>query len=102
MALGPDHPETLTALNNLGALHGWQLHLRTAALHFEKALDGSAKALGWRHPSTIQAFANLALVLLLSGQRKKRRQLHERAGLGEPPLMPRGPAYYRAKHASGS
>ena len=97
-AVGPDHPTTLTALQSLGAFHAGQLHLRTAAQYFEKALDGKAKALGWRHPETVNSMTSLAQLLWWTGQRKKRRQLHERAGLGEPPLLPRGLAYYRAKH----
>ena len=70
--LGPEHPDTLMALNNLG---GFLQHLgeRTLARALlERALRGRQKVLGPEHLNTLTTVFNLALLLEVLGDRQGR------------------------------
>jgi tetratricopeptide (TPR) repeat protein len=66
-ALGPEHPETATSLNNLARLLQAQGDLAGARPLFGRALAILEKALGPGHPNTNATRANLASVRLAEG-----------------------------------
>jgi tetratricopeptide (TPR) repeat protein len=59
-ALGPDHPDTATSLNNLAALYRVQGQYDAAAPLYSSALAIREKALGPDHPDTAISLNNLA------------------------------------------
>ncbi|CUS11370.1 unnamed protein product, partial [Tuber aestivum] len=61
--LGPDHPDTLTSLNNLAiTLQTQGKYDESEALH-RRALQRRRKVLGSDHPHTPSSLHNLAAVL---------------------------------------
>jgi len=58
--LGPDHPDTLTARNNLAYWQGAAGNLVGAATAFEELLADYLRVLGPDHPDTLTARHNLA------------------------------------------
>ena len=58
--LGPDHLDTLTARNNLGAAYQKTGHPAAAELASEQAWAGLERVLGPRHPETLRSRAKLA------------------------------------------
>ena len=62
-ALGPEHPDTATSLNNLASLLQAQGDLVGARSLFERALAIREKALGPEHPDTASSLNNLANLL---------------------------------------
>ena len=78
-ALGPDHPDTLAAWDNLAV--ACQEGGRTAEairLH-ERALAGRVRALGPEHPDTLASRNNLAVACQQVGRTAEAIRLHERA-----------------------
>ena len=59
-ALGPDHPHTLTARNNLALTHLEAGNLSTAIDMFENVLDNRTRVLVPDHPNTLTARSYLA------------------------------------------
>ena len=53
-ALGPDHPDTATALNNLAGLYQSMGDYAKAEPLYQRALKIDEKALGPEHPDTAQ------------------------------------------------
>ncbi len=78
-ALGPDHPDTATSLNNLALLLWEQGHPESAQPLHERALTIREKALGPEHPATAESLNNLALDLHAQGDLVGARSLLERA-----------------------
>ena len=78
-ALGPEHPDTATSLNDLAQLLGDQGDLAGARPLFERALAISEKVLGAEHPYTATSLRNLARLLQEQGDLAGARPLHERA-----------------------
>jgi tetratricopeptide (TPR) repeat protein len=70
-ALGAEHPDTATSLNNLAGLLKRQGDLAGARPLYERALAIFEKVLGPEHPSTARSRRNLT-TLLLAGQSGKR------------------------------
>ena len=62
-ALGPEHPDTATSLNNLAVLHQDQGDLAGARPLYERALAIREKVLGPEHPDTATSLNNLAILL---------------------------------------
>ena len=58
--LGPDHPHTLTARNNLALAHQQAGHLSTALDMHQDLLTDRTRVLGPNHPHTLTARNNLA------------------------------------------
>ena len=58
--LGPDHPRTLTARNNLAYAYQQAGHLSTAINMYEDLLPDMTRLLGPDHPHTLTARGNLA------------------------------------------
>jgi tetratricopeptide (TPR) repeat protein len=78
-ALGPDHPDTATSLNNFAGLLYVQGDLAAARPLFERALAIRERALGPDHPDTALSLNNLALLLKDQGDLVAARPLFERA-----------------------
>jgi tetratricopeptide (TPR) repeat protein len=78
-ALGPEHPETGTSLNNLALVLGYQGDLAGARPLFERALAIAEKTLGPEHPYTATNLNNLVNVLRDQGDLAGARPLCERA-----------------------
>ncbi|CUS06611.1 unnamed protein product [Tuber aestivum] len=63
--LGPDHPDTLTSVNNLaGVLQSQGKYDESEEMH-RRALEGREKILGPDHPNTLSSVKNLATVVRL-------------------------------------
>jgi tetratricopeptide (TPR) repeat protein len=78
-ALGPEHPETATSLNNLAVLLEDQGDLANARPLIERALAIKEKALGPEHPDTATSLNVLATLLRDEGDLAGARPLYERA-----------------------
>ncbi|RKK93755.1 hypothetical protein BFJ68_g15425 [Fusarium oxysporum] len=66
--LGDEHPDTISAMNNLANTLSDQGKLDEAALMKREVLEKMQRVLGDEHPDTIKAMSNLAVTL--GGQRK--------------------------------
>ncbi|PYH43058.1 FabD/lysophospholipase-like protein [Aspergillus saccharolyticus JOP 1030-1] len=84
--LGPEHPDTLTSINNFG----WVLlnqgkygeadqgkYEEAEAMH-RRALQGREKVLGLAHPNTLNSVNNLGLVLSNQGKYQEAEAMHRR------------------------
>ena len=78
-ALGPEHPDTATSVNNLAELLRAQGDLAGARPLYERALAIYEKALGPEHPWTATSLNNLAILLEDQGDLAGSRPLKERA-----------------------
>ena len=91
-ALGPEHPETASSLNNLALVLKIQGDFANARLLYERSLAILEKILGPEHPDTASALNNLALLLKTQGDLASARPLFERAlAIGENTLGPEHP-----------
>ena len=78
-ALGPDHPDVGTSLNNLAALYETQGRYAEAEPLYERALVIREEALGPDHPDVRQSLNNLALLYHAQGRYAEAEPLFERA-----------------------
>ena len=78
-ALGPDHPDTALALNNLALLYYSMGDYAKAEPLYQRALKIDEKALGPDHPDTARALNNLALLKIDLGEAKDAILLATRA-----------------------
>jgi tetratricopeptide (TPR) repeat protein len=67
--LGPDHPLTLTTMNNLGSLLLAREQLDEAERLLRQAVVGRRRVLGDAHPQTLTAMEKLSRVLRDKGNR---------------------------------
>jgi hypothetical protein len=66
--LGPEHPDTLTSMNNLGwVLSSQGKHVEAEQIH-QQTLELRKKVLGLEHPDTLTSMSNLAS-FIVGGQR---------------------------------
>ena len=75
--LGKEHPDTLTAMNDLAQALNAQGELAGARQLQEQVLEASARLLGKEHPDTLRAILNLAGTLYGQGELAGARQLQE-------------------------
>jgi hypothetical protein len=68
--LGRDHPDTLTSVNNLGALLQAQGKLDLAEPFLRRALEGLERTLGPGHPNTLMTVKSLRILLREMGKEK--------------------------------
>lgn len=78
-ALGSDHPDTGTSLNNLAGLYKAQGRYDAAQPLYEWALAIAEAALGPAHPSTGTSLSNLAALYQAQGRYDAAQPLYERA-----------------------
>ena len=77
--LGPDHPDTATALNNLAEVHREMGDYAKAEPLWQRALNVREKVLGVEDPLTALSLNNLATLYLDTGEYAKAELLYERA-----------------------
>jgi Tfp pilus assembly protein PilF len=91
-ALGPEHPDSASSLNNLGALLRAQGDLAAARTYYERALAIRERTLGPAHPDTASSLNNLGLLLRTQGDLAGARAYYERAlAINEKALGPERP-----------
>ena len=76
-ALGPDHPDTLTARNNLALSHQEAGHVSTAIDMFEDVLADRTRVLGPNHPDTLTTRGNLAAAHQQAGHVSTAIDIHQ-------------------------
>ena len=77
--LGPEHPHTATALNNLAELYRATGAFGQAAPLYQRALTIYEKVLGSEHPATATALNNLAALYMQTGTYGQAEPLYQRA-----------------------
>ncbi|MER5917035.1 tetratricopeptide repeat protein [Streptomyces sp. NPDC001982] len=75
--LGPDHPQTLTARNNLASTYAMKGDTGRAIVLHQQTLAGRERVLGPDHPDTLGSRNNLAQNLMEAGYVDQAIQLHE-------------------------
>jgi tetratricopeptide (TPR) repeat protein len=80
--LGPDHPDTLAAWDNLAIACQEAARTAEAVRLHERALAGRVRALGPEHPDTLASRNNLAVACQQAGRTAEAVRLHERALAG--------------------
>jgi tetratricopeptide (TPR) repeat protein len=69
-ALGADHPEVATSLNDLGGLYQQQGAYNRAELFYDRALRTRERALGLEHLEVARTLNNLAVLHQTQGPRR--------------------------------
>ncbi|KAK3620567.1 hypothetical protein LTR22_025543 [Elasticomyces elasticus] len=85
--LGPQHPDTLTSINNLAKVLESQGKYEAAEEMNRRALKGREKALGSEHPSTLASVSNLAGVLEYQGKYEAAEEMNRRALKGREKVL---------------
>ena len=78
-SLGPEHPETALALNNLAALYFAMRAYDKAEPLYKRTLVINEKALGPEHPHTASALNNLAELYYKMGAYAKSEPLYKKS-----------------------
>ena len=86
--LGPDHPITLTAVNNLATLFIKQGRYDEAEPLYKRALAGRERVLGPKHPNTLASVNNLADLFYSQGWFDEAEPLYLRALAGRLAVLP--------------
>ena len=90
--LGPEHPDTLSSVNNLAFLYRAQGRYGEAEPLYQRALAAREKVLGPEHPQTLNSVNNLALLYESRGRYGEAEPLLRRALAGhEKALGPEHP-----------
>jgi tetratricopeptide (TPR) repeat protein len=77
--LGPEHPQTLTSVNNLAGLLESKGDLAAAEPMYRRALEAQERVLGPEHPQTLSSVNNLAGLLYRKGDLAAAEPLYRRA-----------------------
>jgi eukaryotic-like serine/threonine-protein kinase len=77
--LGPDHPGTMTTLNQLGNLAKQQGRFEDARRYLERVITSRERALGKDHPEVAAALNNLGNVYRVQGELEQAKQVYERS-----------------------
>ena len=78
-ALGPEHPDTLTSVSNLGSVLERQGKYKEAEAMHRRDLEGSEKLLGPEHSDTLASVSQLGSVLQRQGKYEEAEAMHRRA-----------------------
>lgn len=84
--LGPDHPDTLTGIDNLAKVLQCQGMYEEAEVMNRRALAGRDKVLGEEHPDTLISVSNLTLVLSSQGKYQEAGTMNSRDRWGQTSL----------------
>ena len=76
--LGPEHPDTLASVDNLGLVLSSQGKYEEAEAMHRRALEGREKVLGPEHPDTLASVNNLGVVLESQGKYGEAEAMHRR------------------------
>ena len=91
-ALGPEHPDVATGLNNLAALYHTQGKYEQAEPLLQRSLTILEKALGPEHPDVAISLNNLAALYRAQGKYEQAEPLYQRAlTISEKALGPEHP-----------
>jgi serine/threonine protein kinase/tetratricopeptide (TPR) repeat protein len=82
-ALGADHPDTLTSVNDLATLFEAKADYTAAEPLYERALAGRERVLGADHPDTLGSINNLAQMYAAVGKFEAAEPLLKRALAGQ-------------------
>jgi tetratricopeptide (TPR) repeat protein len=77
--LGPEHPDTLSSLNNLAALYDDLGKYEEAEPLYQRALETRERVLGPEHPDTLGTVNNLAELYRNQGKFEQAEPLYQRA-----------------------
>ena len=77
--LGPEHPDTLRSVNNLGNLLWNKCTYNEAEALYRRALQGRERVLGPEHPKTLMVANNLGVLLKDKGDSESAELLSRRA-----------------------
>jgi tetratricopeptide (TPR) repeat protein len=77
--LEPEHPDTLSTVNNLGLLYWQQGEYDQAEPLLKRALEARERVLGPEHPDTLGTVNNLALLYYNQGKYEEAEPLYRRA-----------------------
>ncbi len=78
-ALGPEHPDVATSLNNLAVLYQAQGRYKDAGPLYRRALAIREKTLGPEHPNIVTTLNNMAKLYEKMGKKKEAAEFLERA-----------------------
>jgi tetratricopeptide (TPR) repeat protein len=78
-AVGPNHPNVATSLNNLALLYNAQGQYAQAEPLYKRSLAIMEKALGPDHPNVATSLNNLAALFRKTGREKEAEALEKRA-----------------------
>ena len=98
--LGSDHPDTLTAQNNLAAAYRDAGRFAEAILLFERTLAARERALGAGHPDTLSSQHNLAAAYRDAGRSAEAIPLFQRTLAAREQLL--GPAHPSTMNSVGN
>ncbi|KAH8696621.1 hypothetical protein BGW36DRAFT_343579 [Talaromyces proteolyticus] len=76
VVLGPDHPGTLTSMNNLGLVLNMQGKYEEAEMIHRQTLKIKEKVLELDHPDTLASMNNLGLVLNMQGKYEEAEMMY--------------------------
>ncbi|HEX6039606.1 tetratricopeptide repeat protein [Longimicrobium sp.] len=77
--LGPEHPDTLTSVSNLGGVLHALGHSAAAEPYCRRALEARERVLGVEHPKTLSSMSNLGSVLQALGRPAEAEAFHRHA-----------------------
>lgn len=77
--VGPDHPSTMLAIENLGTVEARAGDYGAARRHLERVLEVWRRVYGDRHPKVADVLGNLAVVLRRSGDHEGALRAHDEA-----------------------
>ena len=77
--LGPEHPETLSTVNNLAELYRNQGKYELAGPLYQRALEARERVLGSEHPDTLSTVNSLAILYSVQGKHELAESLFQRA-----------------------
>jgi len=81
--LGKEHPDTLSALNNLGTLYYFQRRFDEAEPIYTKVLAARRRSLGDEHPDTLNSLNNLAAMYWKRGRYEEAEALFQKVVAGQ-------------------
>ena len=77
-ALGPEHPDTLTSLDELGILYNLQGKYPAAQTLLRQVLEARKRVLGENHPDTLSTMSGLALAIAYEGDDARAAPIFEK------------------------
>lgn len=85
--LGPEHPDTLGSINDLGLALSKQGKYKNAENTHQRALRARKKVLGLEHPDTIDSINNFGLALFKQGKYRNAENVFRRALRGREKVL---------------
>ena len=76
-ALGPDHPDTLAALDTLGVVYNYESKYTAAKTVLSKVFEARQRTLGKEHKDTLATMSHLALAVAYEGDDARAMTLFE-------------------------